>query len=142
MVERLHCESMGKAYSQDLRLLVLRAVDSGQSKLSVHRTFGISRSTIDDWLALRKQTGSLTPKPRVVKSRSAITDGAAFEEFAARHSGSTLRQMSAAWQQENGRLLSINTFSLALRRIGWTRKKRVFSTPSATPRNGPSSSGN
>lgn len=141
-MKRLHYHSMGKAYSQDLRLLVLRAVDSGQNKFSVHRTFGVSRSTIDDWLALREQTGALCPKPRIISRRSAITDWAAFEEFAARHSGSTLKQMSAHWQQENGRLLSINTFSLALRRIGWTRKKRAFSTPSATPLSAPSSSDN
>ncbi len=133
---------MGKAYSEDLRLLVLRAVDGGQSKLSVHRSFGISRSTIDDWLALREQTGSLCPKPRASANRRAITDWVAFEEFATRHSGSTLKQMSVAWQGENGRRLSINTFSLALRRIGWTRKKRVFSTSSATRRNAPSSSDN
>ncbi len=133
---------MRRAYSQDLRLLVLRAVDSGQSKLSVHRSFGISRSTIDDWLELRKHTGALCPKPRVATSRSAISDWVAFEEFAARHSGSTLKQMSAAWHQENGRVLSINTFSRALRRIGWTRKKRVFSMPNATPANALSSSNN
>lgn len=133
---------MGKAYSHEVRVLVLRAVDSGQSKLSIHRSFGISRSTIDDWLALREQTGSLCPKPRVAKSRSAITDWAAFEEFATRHSGSTLKQMAVAWQKEYHRLLSLNTFSVALRRIGWTRKKRVFSTPSATPRKESSSSDN
>ena len=133
---------MGKAYSQDLRLRVLAAVDSGQSKLSLHRTLGISRSTIDHWLALRQQTGSVIPKPCVVPDRRALPDEAAFADFATRHSGQTLGQMSAAWQEETGRKLSINTFSLALRRIGWTRKKRVFSTPNATSSNAPSSSGN
>ena len=131
---------MGKAYSQDLRLRVLAAVDGGQSKLSIHRTLGVSRSTIDDWLALREQTGALWPKVRVASSRCAITDWTAFEAFAARNSGFTLGQMSVAWQEETGRKLSINTFSLALRRIGWTRKKRVFSTPSATPKSAPCSS--
>ena len=133
---------MGKAYSQDLRLRVLSAVDGGQSKLSIHRTLGVSRSTIDDWLALREQTGAVLPKVRVASSRSAITDWPAFEAFAARHSGFTLGQMSAAWQSETGRKLSLVTFSRALHRIGWTRKKRVFSTPSATPSNAPSSSAN
>lgn len=133
---------MGKAYSQDLRLRVLAAVDGGQSKLSIHRTLGVSRSTIDDWLALREQTGAVLPKARVASSRCAITDWTAFEAFAARRSGFTLGQMSVAWREETGRKLSINTFSLALRRIGWTRKKRVFSTPSATPKSASSSSDN
>ena len=133
---------MGKAYSQDLRLRVLAAVDAGQSKLSLHRTLGISRSTIDDWLALREQTGAVVPLVRVASSRCAITDWAAFEAFALRHSGCTLGQMSVAWESETGQRWSLITFSRALRRIGWTRKKRVFSTPSATPKSAPSSSAN
>jgi len=56
----------------------------------------------------------------------------AFEAFATRHCGSTLGQMAEAWQQETGQSLSRNTFSLALRGLGWTRKKRASSTPSAT----------
>ncbi len=134
MVARLPGESMGKAYSQDLRLRVLGAVDSGQSKLSIHRTLGISRSTIDDWLALRQQTGAVLPKVRVASARRAITDWAVFESFAQSYNHATLGQMVVLWEQETGRKLSINTFSLALRRIGWTRKKRVFSKKEFSPR--------
>ena len=133
---------MGKAYSQDLRLRVLAAVDGGQSKLSIHRTLGISRSTIDDWLSLREQTGAVVPKARVASSRCAIVEWPAFEAFAARNSGATLGQMQVLWQEETGRRLSLITFSRALRRIGWTRKKRVFSTPSETQLSAPSSSSN
>ena len=100
---------MGKAYSQDLRLRVLAAVDGGQSKLSLHRTLGISRSTIDDWLALREQTGAVRPKVRVASSRCAITDWAAFEAFATRNSGATLGQMAVLWQEEGGQGLSLIT---------------------------------
>ena len=131
---------MGKAYSQDLRLRVLAAVDGGRSKLSVHRTLGVSRSTIDDWLALRKQTGAVVPKVPAWPSRSAITDWAAFESFAKSNSGATLGQMAVLWEAQTGRKLSRNTFSLALRRIGWTRKKRAFSTSNATLSSEPSSS--
>lgn len=46
-------------YSEDLRVRVLSHVDSGKSKMSAHKTFGVSRSTIDRWLELRARTGSL-----------------------------------------------------------------------------------
>ena len=54
---------IGKSYSIDLRLRVLRAVDGGMSKMQVHKMYAISRSTIDDWLALREQTGNVETLP-------------------------------------------------------------------------------
>jgi transposase len=122
---------MGAAYSQDLRVRVLAAIDGGLSKMKAHRTFNVSRSTIDDWLHLREQTGSV----QVVPSRRhgpppAITDLEEFEAFAQRHCHQTLWQMKKAWFEEKGQMLSHNTFSLAMKRIGWTRKKSAGSTVS------------
>ena len=123
---------MSSPYSQDLRLRVLASLDGGMSKMAAHRTFRVSRSTIDDWLRLREQTGSVTPNTTYRRGTPpAIADLEAFTRFARRHSGSTLSQMAQAWHEETGQKLSINTFSLALGRIGWTRKKRVFSTANA-----------
>lgn len=132
---------MGKAYSQDLRLRVLEALDGGLTKMQAHRMFRVSRSTIDDWLRLRAEQGHVRDKaPRAAKSGGALSDRAVFGAFAARHSGATLQQMAQAWQRETGQELSLITFSRALRRLGWTRKKRAFSTKSATPSNAGSSS--
>lgn len=122
---------MGAPYSQDLRFRVLAALDGGLSKMEVHRRFNVSRSTIDDWLHLREQTGSV----QVIPSRRhgpapAITDLVAFEAFAQRHRHQTLWQMKQSWFEEKGQRLSHNTFSLAMKRIGWTRKKSVGSTVS------------
>lgn len=121
---------MGKAYSEEFRERVLQRLDGGLSKMQVHRTFGVSRSTLDDWLRLRDEQGHVRDKPRTRTVSGALRDLAIFGEFAARHRGATLGQMAQAWQQEQGRLLSINTFSLALQALGWTHKKRVSSTPS------------
>ena len=123
---------MGRAYSQDLRLRVLEAVDGGLSKMKAHQTYRVSRSTIDDWLRLRAEQGHVQVKaPQHTKAGGALGDTELFSAFAARHSGATLQQMAQAWQRETGQELSINTFSLALKRLGWTRKKRAFSTKSA-----------
>jgi transposase len=123
---------MGRAYSQDLRLRVLSAIDGGMTKMKAHQTFQVSRSTMDDWLKLREQTGGVAAKKPGGGNEPAISDLRAFEAFAARHSGCTLEQMSRAWEHETGRKLSGQTFSVMLKKIGWTRKKRALPTASAT----------
>ncbi len=126
---------MGRSYSEDFRLRVLQRIDAGMSKMQAHRSFGVSRSTLDDWLGLRAAQGHVRDKARVQVRRGALSEGEVFGEFAARHRGATLGQMANAWQQEKGQLLSRNTFSLALKAVGWTRKKRVFSTRSGVRKN-------
>jgi transposase len=122
---------MSAPYSADLRLRVLQALDEGMSKMKAHKTYRVARSTIDDWLKLRATTGQVRALPRSAQKRvAALSDRAAFESFAKRHCHSTLAGMKVAWHTETGQLLSINTFSLALKGIGWTHKKRVGSTPS------------
>jgi transposase len=120
---------MGAPYSQDLRLRVLASLEGGMSKMQAHKTFGISRSTIDDWLRLREQSGSVQANTTYRRGATpAIADLAAFESFMQRHQHSTLGQMAAAWHQETGQKLSTMPFSTALRRLGYTRKKRAIST--------------
>ena len=126
---------MGKAYSEDLRLIVLKAIDGGMSKMQAHKTYGVSRSTIDDWLRLREEQGHVRDKPPQHTKRGALSDVEIFGDFADRHYGTTLRHMAHAWEQETGQHLSRNTFSLALRQLDWTRKKRVSSIANAIPSN-------
>ena len=122
---------MPKSYSEDFRLRVLERLDGGMSKMAAHRAFGISRSTLDDWLRLHEEQGHVRDKPRSDDGRGALSDVKVFGEFAALHRGATLEQMARAWQQERGQLLSRNSFSLALKALGWTRKKRASCIESA-----------
>lgn len=129
---------MGAAYSVDLRSRVLDALDGGMSKMEAHRTFRVARSTIDDWLALRAQTGQIQAIPHVRHGRvPMINDLVVFEAFATRHCHKTLEQMTRAWFEETGQRLSVMPFSDAMKKIGWTRKKSAGSTASvwgpATP---------
>jgi transposase len=52
-----------KAYSKDLRLKVLDAVDRGMSRKEVAQIFGISLPSIKRWLKLRKESGDVEPSP-------------------------------------------------------------------------------
>ena len=118
-------------YREDLRERVLRHVDKGKSKMSAHQLFGVSRSTIDHWIKLRQRTGSLKASTNYRRGPApAIHNVELFAAFAQRHNSCTLAQMASAWEQETGQKLSLMPFSLALRRIGWTRKKRVGATAS------------
>jgi transposase len=124
---------MGRAYSEDLRMRVLGAVDAGLSKMQVCRTYRIARSTLDDWLALREQTGQVASKPANRRGPiPALTDQSEVHEFIQRHRHCTLSQMALAWEQEAGQRLTVMTFCNSLRRLGYTRKKRATSTASET----------
>ena len=123
---------MGRAYSEDLRLRVLSSLDKGMSKMRAHRTFRLSRSTMDDWLALRERTGSVQANTTYHRGKAPCVSDEVFHAFAQAHRGCTLKQMAMAWQEQRGDLKSEKFFSRSLKRIGWTRKKRVFSTASVT----------
>ena len=120
---------MGAPYSQDLRLRVLAAIDGGLSKMQAHKTFAVSRSTIDDWLRLREQTGSVQANTTYDRGRApALPDTPVVRAFVQKHQQGTLEQIALAWEQESGQRLSCMTFSSTLRRLGYTRKKRAIST--------------
>jgi transposase len=50
------------AYSKDLRLKTLAAIDRGIPRRQVQDLFGVSRSTIKHWLKRRRQTGDVETK--------------------------------------------------------------------------------
>ena len=53
-----------RAYSKDLRLKVLDALDRGMPRKEVARIFGISSlPSIKRWLRRRKETGDVEPYP-------------------------------------------------------------------------------
>ena len=136
---------MGKTYSLGLRERVVRAIDEGMSKMEAHRLYRLSRSTLDEWLDLREQTGAPVPLPRRAPLKERVLSGEVFGEFARRHAGHKLGQLAQAWEQEHGQRLSEMSFSRALRRVGnvapkgLTRKKRVGVTASAARTSAPSS---
>jgi transposase len=52
-----------KAYSQDLRERILRAVDQGDQREEIIKVFGVSRATIKRYLKARRETGQVKAKP-------------------------------------------------------------------------------
>lgn len=133
---------MGASYSQDFRHCVVAALDGGMSKMEAHQVFRISRSTLDDWLRLREATGGVEPiaYKRGPGPKVRAEDEPALRAFVESGPDRTLEEMALAWHQAGGACVSANTFSRALQKLGYTRKKRAFSSSSGEKTNARSGS--
>lgn len=62
---------MSNGYSNDLRERVLMYYDDKHSQNETCSVFNVSRSTLNSWLKLRRETGSahLRPRPKTRNSR-------------------------------------------------------------------------
>jgi transposase len=113
-----------KAYSEDLRERVVRAVAIGTPRDEVAATFAVSSATITRWLRLKRETGSLAPKP--VPGPVAVKTAAVMAALPARlaeHADAPLAEQCAWWRAASGVTVSTATMSRALARLGQTRKK-------------------
>ena len=113
-----------RAYSEDLRARVVHAVASGTPRKVVAATFVVSMPTIERWLRLQRETGSLAPRPVpgpvAVKTEALLT---ALPRRLVGHADATLDEQCTWWHGESGVQVSTATMSRALTRLGHTRKK-------------------
>ena len=87
--------------------------------------FGVGRATVKRYLALRRQTGSLDPRPRrgppPIKTAALA---AALPTRLAEAPDATLAEHCAWYEQAAGVRVADTTMSRVIRRqLGWTRKK-------------------
>jgi len=114
-----------KAYSEDLRLRVIAAVDGGMLRSEAARVFGVGRATVKRYLALRRETGQLQPRPRHGPPPSTtVALRAALPARLRVASDATLAEHCAWWEQQSGVRFSTATVSRVITALGWTRKKR------------------
>src|SRR5579864_1183340 len=114
-----------KAYSQDLREKVLRAVDQGYARQEIVKLLGVSRATIKRYLKQRRETGTVAPK--AIPGRPPKKLGPLQAELVAQlqaHDDLRLEDHCQVWEQTHGVKVSTATMSRAIRRVGWTRKKK------------------
>jgi transposase len=113
-----------KAYSQDLRERVLRAVDDGYPRAEIVQMFGISLSTLKRYVKQRRDEGHVQPKaiPGRPPKKRAHVEANILPQLQT-HNDATLEQHCAMWEQTHGECVSRWTMSRAIKRLGWTRKK-------------------
>lgn len=125
-----------KAYSQDLREKVLRAVDQGHAREEIVKLLGVSPATIRRYLKQHRETGNVTPK--AIPGRPPKKLGPLQAELVAQlqaHDDVRLEDHCQLWEQSHGVRVSTATMSRAIQRVGWTRKKRRWVPRNAARRN-------
>ena len=126
------------AYSKDLRLKVLAAVDRGVPRTEVVGLFGVSLATFKRWLKRREEGEDLAPRPSPGRTPTILATAeekqALWEQLEA-NGEATLERHCELWEQERGVRVSVATMSRAIRhKLGWTLKKRRWQPPSETKR--------
>lgn len=114
------------AYSKDLSLKVLAAIDRGIPRREVADLFGISLSTIKRWLKRRRETGDV--RIYEIPGRPSVK-GAALREWLPKQLESnpdlTLEEHREAFFEETGIEVSESTMSRNIARLPgeWPLKK-------------------
>jgi transposase len=114
------------AYSKDLRLKALGAIDRGVPRREVQDLFGISRSTIKRWLNRRRLTGDVAIHQ--IPGRPSVK-GQALREWLPSHLKSnpdlSLKEHCEAFEDEMGLAVSEATMSRNIARLPgrWPLKK-------------------
>lgn len=122
--------------SVDLRKRVIAAIDGGIQIDEVVKTFQVCKRVIYNWLALREKTGNLAPKTGYQKGHSPkITDWDLFKKFAENNNQFSSPQMAARWNTQTGSDVSDDVILKALKKIGYTSKKKLLTTPKQAKKN-------
>jgi transposase len=104
------------AYSKDLRLKVLDAVERGIPRREVSELLGISLSTISRYVKLKASGREITPKPspgRKAKILDNLTHKRALWRQLEENDTATLQEHSAMFEKEQGICVSVATMSRA-----------------------------
>ena len=114
-----------RAYSQDLRQHVLRAVDDGQSRAEIMDRFQVSRATIKRYVKQRRETGTVLPRPipgRPSKIGAALR--MRMQELLEAHPDASQEEYCQWWEAEHGMHVSRASMSRAIQALGWVRNKK------------------
>ena len=124
------------AYSKDLRLLVLDAVDRGMGREEVSELFGVSRSTFKRWVKRRREGEDLESKRSTGRKRRILSTAQEKRVLCKQleeNDEATLQRHCELWESTRGVRVSLATMSRAIRqKLGWTLKKRRWVPPNET----------
>ena len=124
-----------KAYSQDLRVRVIAAVETGQqSHPEIAATFGVSESTIDKWVKRWRDSGSVAALPFGGGRQRALQDCAAIiRAEVKRQPDVTLDELCERVEAQTGVTASRSMMSRELQGLALPRKKSRSTTAPARP---------
>jgi transposase len=125
---------MPNGYSNDLRQRVLAYYDDNHTQKETCAVFGISRSALNDWLKLRRDTGTANLRPRPKRRKSKKIDRQKLKDYIAAHPDAYLYEIATAFG------VVPSAIWYACHRHGITRKKSKPATENETKTSGKPSS--
>ena len=128
-----------KAYSRDLRLRVMDAVDRGMRQAAVSSLFRVSVRSIKRWRHRQRDRGHLGESPRPGRTGRKLAGlRAGLLPHLEAHPDATLAELCQWWEETQGVRVSHATMSRVITgHFGWTRKKSRSEPRSAATRSGP-----
>jgi transposase len=126
---------MGKAISEDLRLRVLKMYRGGSTAEEAAAHYGVCERSVYRWEALEKATGTLASGRVRSGRKSKIEVNEQFEQFAKATAHKTLQAMADYWNQQAEEHVSQMAMCRAVKKLGYTRKKRRIATKKSAKRN-------
>jgi transposase len=118
----------GKAYSIDFRESVLAAMDREPlTHKEAAEFFKIGEATVDRWSSLRRETGSVAPRPRGGNRPRAVNarGDQELKRLVSEKPDRTLAELTALLRNRTRSTASRSSVGRAIARAGLTRKKRA-----------------
>jgi transposase len=127
----------GNPHPEKIRVAVVRAVEEkGMTYAEVAEMLGIGEASVSRILRRHRETGSVAPKPKGGGRTSPIRGEVAKQLIALVRAtpDATVEEMTSVLVDKTGVATSTSAVGRALRRLGFSRKKRSSSRLSATSR--------
>jgi transposase len=127
----------GNPHPEKIRAAVVRAVEHrGMTYAETAEMLGIGEASVSRILRRHRETGSVAPKPKAGGHVSPIQGDIAeqLEALVRATPDLTTQEMLEALVERTGVATSLSAIKRALRRLGFSRKKRRSSRPSGTNR--------
>ena len=120
---------MSKPYSNDLRQKVLDLYKESGHKSKTCSIFNIDRTTLDRWIELERVQGHVN-RPHLEKAGRPykIKDLTAFKQFVEHTQFSQAKELVSLFEKQFGYTVAYNNILFALKKLGWSHKKRIFFT--------------
>jgi transposase len=130
-----------KAYSADFRQRVLAMCDKGRSTREVARAFDVSESWVRRIKQVRREERRVVPKPLGGRRHGHfdVVRLSQLEGWLRDHPDATLERLRDRALREMGLRCSLMCICRALKKLGWSFKKKRFERPSGTVRRSPGS---
>jgi transposase len=124
-----------KPISEDLRARVLKMYRGGKTAAETSAHFGVCQRSVYRWDKLEKAQGTLSSGHIRSGRKSKIVVDERFEAFAKATATKTLRAMADYWNQQAEEQVSQMAMCRAVKKLGYTRKKRRIAIKKPAKRN-------